>query len=341
MTDPQHPTPPTPNPNPEGTGTPRDARSAPPSAATTAITVSTAVVGGLALFVAGTSAAFGATFSSPGPGFGFGPWSGMIDRGEDWFADNDWVDDSGDWSEEVVDDSGESGVSVADSLDVTGVTELEIDVAAAGLTVDFGDVEFAELETSDSSDAVWNFFVDGETLLLESPDEGLSATGGCLFGCAVGTGDDARRVTLTLPRSLAERGTLDADVSVAAGSVRMDGDFRDLGIDVQTGEVTVNGSARSLDLDVSTGSATVSLADVDRLEADIETGEAEIALGGAAPASVEVGVDLGSMTVDLPEEQYRVDIDDGPSTVRNELDVDAKSKHRVSAELGAGELVLR
>jgi len=318
------------NPGSQAAGGRAGAPSGRQSTATTAIAVSTAVVGGIALFVTGTSAAFGDPFSGPG----FGPWSGVVDQGEDWVDET--VDDGS-----IDDGSGDQGMTGFDSMDVTGVTDVEVDVAAAALTIQFGDVEFAELETSHGEDFAWNFSVEGSTLKLESPDDGLSVTRGCLFGCSDSMGDDARRVTLTLPQSLAERGELDADVSVAAGTVRMDGSFRDLGIDVQTGEVSVDGTARSLDLDVSTGTAKVSLVDVESAEANIETGQAEIVLGGEAPASVDVGVDLGSLTVELPAEKYRVDIEDGPSKVQNGLDTDRKSKHRVSAELGAGELVLR
>lgn len=303
--------------------------SARPSAATTAITVSTAVVGGIALLVAGSSAAFGMAF----PRVGFGSWS--AGQGEEWV---DPAVDEGSWT----DDPGMlNGETVEQSTPVDGVTGLDVDVAAGLLVIEFGEVEDARLESADDRALDWNLTVDGSTLTVESPEDGFGATRGCLFGCGNGTGDDARRVTLTLPRSLAETGALDADVSVVAGSVRMEGDFRDLGVDVRAGEVTVEGTARSIELDVSTGSASVSLADVDTAEASVETGQAEIVLGGDAPASVGVGVDLGSLTLELPEEKYRVDIDDGPSKVQNELDTDAKSKHVVSADLGAGELILR
>ncbi len=63
-------------------------------------------------------------------------------------------------------------VDESQQLDVGGVAALNLDVAANDLVVRFDDVSEARLETRGAFGSDWTFEVDGDELIVSSPDRG-------------------------------------------------------------------------------------------------------------------------------------------------------------------------
>lgn len=285
------------------------------SAATTAIVVATAVAGGLALLAVGASTTVRAVAPAVVPAV-----AGV--------GDIDFAPAPSDAEYELVE------------WDLEDLEGIDIDAAATSFTLVPGDVEEALLTVSSSGFAgEWSMYREEGELVIEHPDLASGArTGGCLFGCGI-TGSS--RVTLTLPRDLVESGRLNADISLSGAELRGEGSFDELDIEVNAGSLDFTGAGDSLDLDVRVGEARVELADVREADVELQTGDATVTLTGDAPRRVDATAKIGALALQLPEEEYRVELRGALGEVDNRLAESEESPYLVRVQATAAEIVLR
>ncbi|MGO2931144.1 DUF4097 family beta strand repeat-containing protein [Microbacterium sp.] len=227
-----------------------------------------------------------------------------------------------------------NGSDQSDRVDVSGVTELIADVAASDVTIRFGDVDEAELQVS-GSDGRWTLERDGDELKLRSPDSWLSWGGDWSW---FGDWGREENVDLLLPQELAG---IDADLSLGAGALDVEGEFGEFEVDISAGSVHVNGSATALDAELNAGRAEFELADVDTASFGVSAGELVSTLTGSAPREVEVGVSAGSLTLALPDVPYDVTQDVSAGSVDNDLQTASNSRNSVRVDVSAGNVKLR
>lgn len=212
------------------------------------------------------------------------------------------------------------------TVDVTGVSRLHVDVAAASFTVQFADVDEASLDIREAR-MPWTFERDGDTLRVESPD------GHFLWWFSGGDG----RGTLTLPSELEG---VDARLNLGAGSIIADGRFGDLDIEIGAGELNLTGAADALTAEISAGRADIDLEDVRRAAFTVSAGDATAHLRGTAPSEVEVSVSAGSLDLTLPDEEYDVDSEVSAGDLDNGLRTAGDATRSVRVDVSAGKVRL-
>ncbi|WP_144834189.1 hypothetical protein [Microbacterium sp. BH-3-3-3] len=222
-------------------------------------------------------------------------------------------------------DTGENS-SVLDS-GVEGLTDVDIDVAAGALTIAYGDVSEARLDADREGPRGWRFDRRRDTLRVSSPEGPFAG---------VGTGS---RATLTLPRELEGSG-IRASIDVTGGSLDLDGDFGALSVQLAGGAATLRGSAAELDVSVSGGAATARVDDVSTASFEVAGGDLTAELGGLTPDRTKVDVTAGSADITLPDDDYRVNVDDGLGRVDNALRTDASATARVDVQATMGQVRL-
>ncbi|MCT9820693.1 DUF4097 domain-containing protein [Microbacterium sp. W1N] len=213
---------------------------------------------------------------------------------------------------------------------VNGITGFDVDVSAADLTIIYGDVDQAQLVV-EGTPGDWSFERDGDELSVRTD---RSWFGGWSFGR-----DGGDSAVLTLPSAL-ERGALDASLSLSAGSITADGTYGELDVDLDAGAIDVSGTAAELDVDVSAGRTSLDLAGVRTAEMQVSAG----ALDGRlrrAPDALTIDVSAGRVTLELPDETYRVVSDVEAGGFDNRLDTSAAASSQISVTVSAGQVVLR
>lgn len=216
------------------------------------------------------------------------------------------------------------------SVAVAGVSDISVDASEANLSVVFGDVTQAELETRGVEARGWTFEVDGGELTVASPDRLWN-----WFNA--GWWDGGTEAVLTLPESL--RGA-DLDLTLSAGSLSADGDFGETSVDVSAGSATVTGSATALEVDVSSGNARVDVEGVSEASYTLSAGWIDSTLTGS-PDVVAVDVSAGSLTLTLPDRPYQVMSDVSAGSLENGLQVSPTAPRSVTVALSAGSIDLR
>ena len=259
------------------------------SAGRTAITITTAVFGGLALVVAGGTAAFAAIGSA-------------------------------------------ASSSESQSVDAAGLGELNVDVDAAGVTVEFADVAEATLEV-DGSRGAWTLRRDGDELIVRSPQ---GFFGGWFFGDWFGGEEHA---VLTLPSEL--EGGLDAEFTLDAGGLAVRGGFDAVDAEVNAGGFEFDGSATELDVSLSAGSAGIDVDGVETAELTVSAGELIAAFTGDAPVETSIEVSAGSLELTVPDEAYAVTQEVSAGDLRNGLQTAASARSSIAVQLSAGSVELR
>lgn len=220
------------------------------------------------------------------------------------------------------------------SYDVTSdssglpLTDLEIDLAGGELTVQYGDVDSAQLDADSRGRRGWTFEQDGDALRVASPS-----------GSFVDAGRGSR-ATLTLPRDLDGSG-ITADIQVTGGALEMTGDFGDVTVEVAGGTATLDGAARDVDLRVSGGSAAASIADAETAAFEVTGGELTATLSGATPTRTDLEVTAGSADITLPDDEYDVRVDDGVGSVDNALRTSSSAAATVDVTATMGSVSLR
>lgn len=218
------------------------------------------------------------------------------------------------------------------AVTAAGVRELDIDVSAGSLRLEFADVPQASLDvTGGWGSGGWTLEREGDELIVSSPD--WTFGGSWLFGGDV-------RAVLTLPRAL-ETTVLDAQFTISAGELDASGRFGELGIDMGAGSARVSGEARDVTAGISAGRADLDLAGVDSADLRVSAGRFEARLTGNQPSLVDLEVSAGSLDLTLPEGSYDVTSSAEAGQVDNRLETSASSPNRVAVQLSAGSVSLR
>ncbi|GAA5031606.1 DUF4097 family beta strand repeat-containing protein [Microbacterium fluvii] len=218
------------------------------------------------------------------------------------------------------------------TVTAAGLGDLDLDVSAGDVSVEYGDVAEITLDVTSTLGAdAWTFERDGETLRVRTPDGFLGLA--WVFG---GNGS----AVITLPSAL-ETQLLDADLNLSAGSLTAAGTFGTLDATVSAGSLEVDGAVSSLATDVSAGSAQLELASVDDAQLSVSAGELVAEFTGTAPRSVALDLSAGSLELTVPDEVYDVQVDVSAGELRNHLDTSVGSGHQITGQISAGDAVLR
>jgi hypothetical protein len=216
------------------------------------------------------------------------------------------------------------------TVDVAGVTGLNVSVDAASLRVEFADVSDATLEvTSGLGVGAWTLQRSGNELAVATPPR---------FGPRWIFGGEVR-ATLTLPREL-EGSDLDASLDLSAGELTVDGSFGDLDIEVGAGTLTVDGAARTVSTQLNAGGADIDLSDVDEADFTVNAGAVDARLTGSAPRSVIVEVSAGSLDLRLPDAAYDVRSDVSAGDFENGLRTESDAPNAVDVTVSAGSVTI-
>lgn len=265
------------------------------SSGATAVMILTAVVGGMALLGSGATAAVAAT--------------GTLVA------------------------SSTEGTDAVQSADASGIQNLDLDVDAGNMRIEFGDVEEATLAVTNSRGPAWTLERDGDTLVVRSPEFEFGWWFGSWFG-------DDQSAVLTLPTGLRES-ALDAELTLDAGSLDVVGDFGDLDITVNAGALDVEGAASSLTIDMSAGRADATLDGVDRADLTVAAGDLNVELTGRAPSQTTIDVSAGSLDLTVPDESYTITQDVSAGSLDAKVDQASGTRRMIDVSLSAGSVTIR
>ncbi|TQK20821.1 putative adhesin [Microbacterium sp. SLBN-154] len=223
------------------------------------------------------------------------------------------------------------GSSATDStVDAAGATEVETEVGAGSLRIEFADVDEATLEVTRGWGAdQWRLERVEDTIRVSSPDRWW---GGWMFG-------DRSEAVLTLPDTLEG---VDADLTTNAGDLRVvDGDFGELVLDLGAGSIDITGSARSVDATVSAGQADLELSDVAEADVTVSAGDMDLVLTGTQPGEMTFDVSAGRVTATVPEGEYDVTSEVSAGDFDNGLGSTPGARSTVEVSVTAGQVELR
>ncbi|GAA3935114.1 hypothetical protein [Microbacterium soli] len=219
--------------------------------------------------------------------------------------------------------------------DAEGVNSLDMDVSAADVRVEFrGSAADAELRIEQGSTSGWSLTRDGDELTVRGPRQAFE-----LFRpdwVRGGWFDKDPRVTLVLPESLEG---LDADLTLNAGALAVDGAFDELGVRLNAGSLTVTGETRTLTAQLNAGNARIDLDGVRSASYTVNAGKIESTLR-SVPDAVDVRVAAGRLELLLPDAAYDLRREESAGTLRSSLREDSRSEHRIRASVTAGTVVL-
>ncbi|MDT0157809.1 DUF4097 family beta strand repeat-containing protein [Microbacterium sp. ARD32] len=214
--------------------------------------------------------------------------------------------------------------------DARGVTSLDLEVDAADVTVEFrDDITSAQLRIEKGTERDWSLTRDRDELIVRGPGNGFD-----WFRPSWLRGD--QRATLELPASLHG---IDADLTLQAGSLRVDGEFGELDLDLNAGSLTVGGSATELDAEVNAGRADIVLRDVRTAEYTVNAGRITSELR-AVPDEVSIDVSAGRLDLTVPDTTYAVRHSQAAGSLNSDLSQDPSSSHRIQVDVSAGSVTL-
>ena len=225
---------------------------------------------------------------------------------------------------------GGSGVGGSTSADTTGVTEVETEVGAGSLRIEFADVDEATLEVTRGWGAdQWRLERVEDTIRVSSPNRWW---GGWMFG-------ERSEAVLTLPDTL---DGIDAALTMNAGDLRVvDGDFGELDLELGAGSIDITGSARALDATVSAGQADLELSDVAEADVSVSAGDMDLVLTGAQPDEMTLNVSAGRVTATVPEGEYDITSEVSAGDFDNGLGSTPGARSTVEVTVTAGQVELR
>jgi len=215
---------------------------------------------------------------------------------------------------------------------VDGVTELDVQVDAGDMRVEFADIDDAELEVRSAWGIDrWTLARDGDELMVASPNGWFNGWFGGWFG---GNGS----AVLRLPQSLEG---MDADLGLAAGDLTVDGSFDELDLQVDAGSAEVSGSANSVEAHLSAGRAELVLDDVGEAQVTVNAGSLEAAFSGSAPDELVAEVNAGSLRLVVPDGEYDVSSEVAAGDFDNRIGSVPGAAHTIRVTVSAGDAVLR
>lgn len=218
------------------------------------------------------------------------------------------------------------------SEDATGVTSLDLEADAGSVTVRFGDVTQATLRSEGRGSTDWRLQRDGDTLTVRSPQRVLGWWPEVWL-------QDGPETVLTLPEEL--EGSLEAELTLDAGDLDVQGDFRRLSTTVSAGVLTVDGSVRELAAEVDAGTAHLRVSDVTTATLSMSAGQVDATLTGTQPDSVSLDVSAGSMAVTVPSGTYALSRNVSAGNLDARIPTDPSSRHRIDVDLSAGGITVR
>ena len=216
------------------------------------------------------------------------------------------------------------------------VSELDVDVSAGTLRIEYGDVTEAELEVTGSWGADrWQLEQEGGTLVVATPDRW-----GWFGPWWPWDGFNGRmsEAVLRLPASVEGA---DATLALSAGDLTVDGEFGALALDLSAGALTVSGTAESLVADVSAGRGNLQLDDVETAELSVSAGGLDVELSGTAPDDVRADVSAGSLNLTVPDGEYDVTSDVSVGDLDNRIGSTPGAPRTIHIEVSAGDATLR
>lgn len=214
--------------------------------------------------------------------------------------------------------------------DTQGVTSLDLNVDAAEVTVEFRTgAEEAQLQIDGGSSNGWSLSRDGDELKVRGPQNGFD-----WFRPGWLRGDE--RATLVLPDRLSG---IDADFTLQAGSLSVDGDFGELDVNLNAGSLNLNGTARDLDAELNAGRADIDLGDVRTADLTVNAGRI-VATLDTVPSEVAIEVSAGALDLTLPDEQYDLRQDVSAGSLDSRLQQSPSSENRITASVSAGSVRL-
>lgn len=222
-------------------------------------------------------------------------------------------------------------VNETTTMDVTGVTALDVDVSAGEFTLDFADVDEATIEMVNARNT-WELRRDGDTLRVHTPREFWNNF--CFIWC------EHQQVTVILPESLQDSG-LDAELSLSAGALRAYGDFAELDLEVSAGELTINGTAETVRGDVSAGELNGTLTDIREGHFTVSAGSTKLSIDGNAPDLLDLDVSAGSIDLRVPDVEYDIATDVSAGGVDHNLRTRSDARHEITVQVSAGSVSLR
>lgn len=214
---------------------------------------------------------------------------------------------------------------------VQGVAALDMTISAADVTVEFsGDVHQAKLQIEAGSVDGWSLKRDGDRLKVRGPQRGLGWFQPDWF-----TGD--QRATLLLPIALKD---IDADLTLQAGALSVDGAFHRLHLKMNAGSLSVSGSATNLDAELNAGRADIDLSGVTTADYTVNAGRMTSVLS-TVPDKVGVSVSAGELDLTVPQAEYDLRRNVTAGSIDSRLTERAGSGHDVSVNVSAGSVTLR
>lgn len=214
-----------------------------------------------------------------------------------------------------------------------GIEGIDLDADASSMRVEFGDVDQAELAITNGRGPAWTFERDGDELIVRSPDSVFGWWFGSWFG-------DEQIAVLTLPESLRDA-ELDADLTLDAGSLDVDGDFGVLDATVSAGALDVTGSATELDVEMSAGRADILLDGVTVADLGVSAGDLTVELTGTPPSQTTIDVSAGSLDLTLPDVEYAVSQDISAGTLNSKVQEASSARRTIEVSLSAGTATIR
>ncbi|MBT2484067.1 MULTISPECIES: DUF4097 family beta strand repeat-containing protein [unclassified Microbacterium] len=218
------------------------------------------------------------------------------------------------------------------TIDMDGISGIDLDVDASDMRIEFGDVDEAELAITNGRGPAWTFETDGDELIVRSPD-----TWGWWFGNWF---EDDEIAVLTLPEGLSD-GSLDGDLRLDAGSLDVVGEFHHLGVEVNAGALDVEGAAESLDVDMSAGRADIMLDGVDEAVLGVAAGDLNVELTGAPPSQTLIDVSAGSVDLTVPDVSYLITQDVSAGSLNAKVDQSGSGNRTIDVSLSAGSATIR
>ena len=223
--------------------------------------------------------------------------------------------------------------SFATAADVDGIRGLSMEVGASDVSVQFGDVDEAELRVDGGRGGAWTVERDDDELVVRSPNRSF----GWWFG---GWWGDDERVVLMLPENLKTAG-LDLDLDLGAGSLDAAGEFGEVDLHVGAGALTIEGSAVSVDADISAGRAEIELADVQEADLGISAGRLTAEFSGSTPDAITFEVSAGSLELTVPDDVYNVTQEVSAGSFDNHVETSTTASSTIDARVSAGSATLR
>ncbi|MFK3677307.1 hypothetical protein ACI2IP_06230 [Microbacterium sp. NPDC090218] len=219
------------------------------------------------------------------------------------------------------------------TVSVEGIEGIDLDADASSMRVEFGDVEEAELAITNGRGTAWTFERDGDELIVRSPQGVFGWWFGNWFG-------DEEIAVLTLPESL--RGAeLDADLTLDAGSLDVDGEFGVLDVTVSAGALDVVGTAKELDVQMSAGRADIILDGVTAADLGVSAGDLTVELTGTPPSETTIDVSAGSLDLTVPDVEYAITQDISAGTLNAKVEEASSARRTIDVSHSAGTATIR